>query len=115
MSAATINVQVVYAEAERQHLVQLELAAGATVQDALLAAHFDDVVVQIHANDIPRAIGEQEFQAIYRNDSAHIVTGDVNNTIEHLLRFDIPLDRLRIRARNLEDLFLELTGKELRA
>jgi ABC-2 type transport system ATP-binding protein len=83
--------------------------------DALLAAHFDDVVVQINAADIPRDIGEREFQAIYRNDSAHIVTGDVNKTIEHLLRLDIPLDHLRIRARNLEDLFLELTGKELRA
>ncbi len=83
--------------------------------DALLAAHFDDVVVQIHAADIPRDIGEQEFQAIYRNDNAHIVTGDVNRTIEHLLRLNIPLNRLRIRARDLEDLFLELTGKELRA
>ena len=69
----------------------------------------------LHQADIPRDIGEREFQAIYRNDSAHIVTGDVNRTIEHLLQFDIPLDRLRIRARNLEDLFLELTGKELRA
>ena len=83
--------------------------------DALLSAHFDDVVVQIHAADIPRDIGEREFQAVYRNDSAHIVTGDVNKTIERLLQFDIPLDRLRIRARDLEDLFLELTGKELRA
>ncbi len=83
--------------------------------DALLAAHFDDVVVQIHAADIPRDIGEREFQAIYRNDNAHIVTGDVNKTIEHLLRLNIPLNRLRIRARDLEDLFLELTGKELRA
>ena len=83
--------------------------------DALLAAHFDDVVVQLHAADIPREIGEREFQAIYRNDNAHIVTGDVNRTIEHLLHLDIPLDRLRIRARDLEDLFLELTGKELRA
>ncbi len=82
--------------------------------DALLAAHFDDVVVQIQAADIPRDIGEREFQAIYRNDSAHIVTGDVNRTIEHLLHLDIPLNHLRIRARNLEDLFLELTGKELR-
>jgi len=82
--------------------------------DALLAAHFDDVVVQIHAADIPREVGELEFQAVYRNDSAHILTGDVNKTIEHLLRFDIPLDRLRIRARDLEDLFLELTGRELR-
>jgi ABC-2 type transport system ATP-binding protein len=83
--------------------------------DALLAAHFDDVVVQLHVDDIPRAIGESEFRAVYRNDSAHIVTGDVNKTIERLLELDIPLDRLRIRARDLEDLFLELTGKELRA
>jgi ABC-2 type transport system ATP-binding protein len=83
--------------------------------DALLAAHFDDVVVQVHAADIPREIGVREFQAVYRNDSAHILTSDVNKTIEHLLHFGIPLDRLRIRARDLEDLFLELTGRELRA
>jgi ABC-2 type transport system ATP-binding protein len=83
--------------------------------DALLAAHFDDVVLQLHADDIPRAIGEKEFQAFYRNGSAHIVTGDVNQTIEQLLNFNIPLDRLRIRSRDLEDLFLELTGKELRS
>ena len=83
--------------------------------DALLAAHFDDVVVQIHADDIAHDIGEREFQAVYRNDSAHIVTGDVNKTVERLLELDIPLHRLRIRSRDLEDLFLELTGKELRA
>ena len=83
--------------------------------DALLAAHFNDVVVQIHATDLPREIGEPEFDAVYRNDSAHIVTGDVNQTIENLLRLDVPLDHLRIRARDLEDLFLELTGRELRA
>jgi ABC-2 type transport system ATP-binding protein len=83
--------------------------------DALLAAHFDDVVLQLHADDIPRDIGEREFQAVYRNDNAHIITGDVNKTIERLLDLDIPLHRLRIRARDLEDLFLELTGKELRA
>lgn len=83
--------------------------------DVLLAAHFNDVVVQLHEADMPRELGETEFQATYRNDSAHIVTGDVNQTIERLLAFDVPLNRLRIRARDLEDLFLELTGKELRA
>jgi ABC-2 type transport system ATP-binding protein len=82
--------------------------------DALLAAHFDDVVVQIHEADISREIGEREFQATFRNDNAHIVSSDVNRTIERLLSFDIPLNRLRIRARDLEDLFLELTGRELR-
>ena len=82
--------------------------------DRLLAAHFNDVVVQLRADDMPPELGEREFQATYRNGSAHIVTGDVNHTVERLLSFDVPLDRLRIRARNLEDLFLELTGKELR-
>jgi ABC-2 type transport system ATP-binding protein len=83
--------------------------------DTLLAAHFNDVVVQLRQADIPPELGEREFEATYRNDAAHIVTGDVNATIERLLRHDIPLDHLRIRARNLEDLFLELTGRELRA
>ena len=82
--------------------------------DALLATHFDDVVVQIHQEDIPQRLGESEFNATYRNDNAHIVTSDVNRTIQKLLSLNIPLDRLRIRARDLEDLFLELTGKELR-
>jgi ABC-2 type transport system ATP-binding protein len=83
--------------------------------DALLAKHFDDVVVQINEQDIPRQLGEAEFSATYRNGNAHILTADVNKTVEKLLSFKIPLNRLRIRARDLEDLFLELTGKELRA
>ncbi len=83
--------------------------------DALLARHFDDVVVQIDEQDLSRELGEAEFAATYREGNAHILTGDVNKTVEHLLNLNIPLDRLRIRARNLEDLFLELTGKELRA
>jgi len=83
--------------------------------DALLAKYFDDVVVQIHEQDIPHRLGESEFNATYRNGNAHILTADVNQTIKRLLALEVPLNRLRIRARNLEDLFLELTGKELRA
>ena len=82
--------------------------------DALLAKHFDDVVVQLDEKDIPRELGEREFMAMYREGNAHILTGDVNKTVEQLLAHDIPLNGLRIRARDLEDLFLELTGKELR-
>jgi ABC-2 type transport system ATP-binding protein len=82
--------------------------------DVLLARHFNDVVIQLREQDIPPAIGEVTFAATYRNDSAHIVTSDVNRTIEQLLQLKVPLQHLRIRARNLEDLFLELTGKELR-
>jgi len=83
--------------------------------DVLLARHFDDVVVQIDEKDMPQPVGGPKFDATYRNGNAHIVTDNVNLTIEKLLSLEIPLDRLRIRARNPEDLFLELTGKELRA
>jgi ABC-2 type transport system ATP-binding protein len=83
--------------------------------DALLAEYFDDVVVEIHELDFPRQLGESEFNATYRNGNAHILTDDVSKTVERLLALEVPLNRLRIRARNLEDLFLELTGKELRA
>jgi ABC-2 type transport system ATP-binding protein len=82
--------------------------------DVLLAQHFNDVVIQLREQDIPSEIGEVAFGATYRNDSAHIVTSDVNKTIEQLLQLKVPLQHLRVRARNLEDLFLELTGKELR-
>ncbi len=82
--------------------------------DTLLAQHFNDVVVQLDENDLPAELGAAEFMATYRQGSAHILSNDVNKTVEHLLSFDIPLNRLRIRARDLEDLFLELTGKELR-
>lgn len=83
--------------------------------DALLARHFNDVVVQISEQDLPRETGEAEFDAAYRNDNAHILTPNVNATIERLLALDVPLQHLRIRSRNLEDLFLELTGRELRS
>jgi ABC-2 type transport system ATP-binding protein len=44
-----------------------------------------------------------------------ISTSNVDATLKYLMDAQVPLKRLRIRPRNLEDLFLELTGKELRA
>ncbi len=82
--------------------------------DNLLAKHFDDVVVQLRADDIPPHQAVDGLQIAYREGNAHIVTSDVNRTVEKLLAMNIPLGHLRIRERNLEDLFLELTGKALR-
>ena len=44
-----------------------------------------------------------------------ISTDDVDGTVQKLLQQKVSLAHLQIRARTLEDLFLELTGKELRA
>ena len=48
-------------------------------------------------------------------DTVEILTQDVNAAIRELLERNISLARLQIRPRTLEDLFLELTGRELRA
>ena len=40
---------------------------------------------------------------------------NANAAIKELLAHDVSLARLQIRPRSLEDLFLELTGRELRA
>jgi len=47
-------------------------------------------------------------------DMVEILTDDVGATVQELLAQHIPLARLLIRPRTLEDLFLELTGRELR-
>jgi len=44
-----------------------------------------------------------------------ITTDDLDTTLRTLIDAHVPLTTWRIRPANLEDLFLELTGKELRA
>jgi ABC-2 type transport system ATP-binding protein len=52
----------------------------------------------------------------YESDgSIEIQTADVNATLERLLADRVPLDRLQVKSRTLEDLFLELTGRHLRS
>ena len=46
--------------------------------------------------------------------AVEITTHDLEGTLRTLLAANVPLSHLRIRPPNLEDLFLELTGKELR-
>lgn len=79
----------------------------------LLAAHFNDVILQLPGADLdPNA--DLPFTTHKRKDLIEIATSDVNHTIEELMARNISLAHLQIRSRNLDDLFLELTGKELR-
>ena len=79
----------------------------------LLEAHFNDVILQLPANDLPEDLLTDT--KVHRTKGLiEITTHDVNRTIEELLANNISLARLQVRSRNLDDLFLELTGKELR-
>lgn len=81
--------------------------------EALLEKHFGDVVLQLPATDFPA--GCTQLDAQENGDVVEILSNDVNETIHQLIELGVSLAGLRIRQRTLEDLFLELTGRELRA
>ena len=87
------------------------IAQGAP--DALLMRHFHDQVLQLPKEDFAMA-NIPGLSVLDCGDNVEILTNTVTATIQQLLAANISLDRLRIRARTLDDLFLELTGKEQR-
>ncbi len=68
------------------------IAQGAP--DTLLKKHFDGVVIELEGTEI--------------------MTNDVEGSLDELRRKGRSLAHLRVRPRTLEDLFLALTGRELR-
>lgn len=82
---------------------------------ALLAEHFNDVVLELPAEDLPAGFDAGALTVLDCGDSRELLSRDVNQAVRHLLEQGVSLQRLRIRPRTLDDLFLELTGRGLRA
>ncbi len=80
----------------------------------LLSKHFNDVILQLPKGDIPIDETRLPVTVSHSNGVVEFQTQDVNATLEKLIEQGIPLNHLRIRERTLEDLFIELTGRELR-
>lgn len=81
---------------------------------ALLAEHFQDVILELPREDFSVRPDRLPLTILEKENAVEILTQDVNKAIEILLAHHISLARLQIRPRTLEDLFLELTGRELR-
>ena len=81
----------------------------------LLEEHFDDVVLELPREDFRGDPEGFPMPVLATADRVEISTGDVEGALRALLERGASLKQLRIRPRNLEDLFLELTGRELRA
>jgi ABC-2 type transport system ATP-binding protein len=81
---------------------------------SLLQEHFEDVILELPRDDLPESLANFPYPILERQQSIEISTPDVNHAVELLVQAGVSLTRLQIRPRNLEDLFLELTGKELR-
>lgn len=81
----------------------------------LLREHFHDVILELPREDFELSPDDLPFQVLQNEQNIEISTSDVNGVMQFLLENGVPLQRLQVRPRTLEDLFLELTGKELRA
>jgi ABC-2 type transport system ATP-binding protein len=80
----------------------------------LLREHFAEVLLEVPRADFPDAARSLPHKLIDTSDRVEITTHDLEGTLRTLLAAHVPLTNLRVRPPNLEDLFLELTGKELR-
>jgi ABC-2 type transport system ATP-binding protein len=89
------------------------IAQGAPA--TLLRQHFAAVLLELPRTDFPAAARGLPLQMIDSEERVEITTDDLDATLRTLLGAGVPLRNLRIRPANLEDLFLELTGRELRA
>jgi len=85
--------------------------------DELLEEHFQDVIIELPMSDFnEKAAATMPYRVLEKvQPTVEIVTSDVNATLAELLSANVSLSGLQVRARTLEDLFIELTGKELRA
>ncbi|OOZ36923.1 ABC transporter ATP-binding protein [Solemya velesiana gill symbiont] len=82
----------------------------------LLKRHFDSSVITLPSADIPPDLLSNKAFIVHRhNGQVDILSDDVDESIRLLVNHGVPLAHLQVRSRTLEDLFLELTGRELRA
>ncbi|MBT4837826.1 MAG: ABC transporter ATP-binding protein, partial [Methylococcales bacterium] len=81
--------------------------------NSLLADYFDHVIIQIPKADFTLPIDHFNLPVFQQDESVEIHTDNVNMVIETLISNQISLNRLQIRSRTLEDLFIELTGSKL--
>jgi ABC-2 type transport system ATP-binding protein len=80
----------------------------------LLHEHFAEVLLELPRHEFPPAARQLPLKILDASDRVEITTDDLEGTLRTLLEAKVPLANLRIRPANLEDLFLELTGMELR-
>ncbi len=78
----------------------------------LLAEHYNESVLELPAEDVPEQL---PLPVLRHNGRVELVTRDVNAALQELLAAGARLQHLQVRPRTLEDLFLHLTGKALRA
>ena len=77
----------------------------------LLSEHFGDVVLQIPMEDAGNMVFTSGLTITHSADFLEIKTSRIHQTLVQLIACGANLDRLRIRSWTLDDLFINVTGK----
>jgi len=82
---------------------------------SLLEKHFGETILQLPENILSASMAESlGLSFVVRDNKVEIQTSDADTIIKKLINADISLSQLRLREWSLEDLFIALTGKQLR-
>jgi len=83
------------------------------IPQQLLAEHFSGVIVSLPNNNTD-LLKNSNIKFTSKNNQIEIMTGEVDLTVRRLLELNISLEGMQVRSPNLEDLFIKLTGHQLR-
>lgn len=82
----------------------------------LLSNRFNDVLLDLPSASVPETLPNLAIHSFTRTKTrAEFLTTDINETVKHLTAHGVSLSGMEVRPRTLEDLFIDLTGQELRA
>jgi ABC-2 type transport system ATP-binding protein len=81
----------------------------------LLAEHCGGATITLRAEIDDEVLKNFPCQWFRKEDMIEIQTGASNDCLHRLMELGIDLSTMNVRNQNLEDLFLKLTGHELRA
>lgn len=81
----------------------------------LLAQHFNNVIVRLPHRNLATETERLPFNMMRQGEYMAFETADINEALRTLLSHNINLTDVQIREHTLDDLFLKLTGHELRS
>lgn len=83
--------------------------------DQLLRSHFDSVAITLPRQDFSLQAQDVPWPTYEKGAFIEIQTPSVNETLKFLIEHGTNLAHLNVRTPQLEDLFIALTGAEIRS
>jgi ABC-2 type transport system ATP-binding protein len=82
--------------------------------ESLLKTHYQGLSIQLARKDVTIPWDTIPGKVFEKDGLVEIQTSQVDATFRRLIESGVPLASLRVRQRDLEDLFLDLTGRAMR-